>query len=96
MSFNFYHTPQWRKLRALKIKNNPLCLHCERKGYLNPATEVDHIIPIVDDQSLALDYSNLQSLCKSCHSRKTAKENQHILNAKPKDRMAEKMKNFLK
>jgi len=35
-------------------------------------TEVDHIIPRQDGGDNSRE--NLQSLCKSCHSRKTAKE----------------------
>jgi 5-methylcytosine-specific restriction protein A len=38
----------------------------------NEATEVDHIIPKSQGGTDELD--NLQSLCKGCHSRKTAKE----------------------
>lgn len=33
--------------------------------------EVDHKIPIRIDPSLRLAWSNLCSLCKSCHQRKT-------------------------
>ena len=36
------------------------------------ATEVDHIVPKSAGGTDAMD--NLQALCKSCHSRKTAKE----------------------
>jgi 5-methylcytosine-specific restriction endonuclease McrA len=36
-----------------------------------PATEVDHIVDIVDAPHLRLEHSNLQSLCKPCHSAKT-------------------------
>ena len=38
-----------------------------------PATEVDHIIPLRHGGGNKLE--NLQSLCKSCHSSKTAVEN---------------------
>ncbi|MCR8827199.1 HNH endonuclease [Photobacterium sp. TY 1-4] len=39
-----------------------------------PATDVDHITPHKGDRRLFFDQSNWQSLCKSCHSRKTARE----------------------
>lgn len=39
-------------------------------GWLIPATEVDHI----DGDNTNDDPSNLQSLCKPCHSRKTVEE----------------------
>jgi 5-methylcytosine-specific restriction protein A len=38
------------------------------------ATEVDHIIPHKGDMKLFWDSDNWQGLCKSCHSKKTAKE----------------------
>lgn len=57
----------WRKLRKLFLAKNPIC-SC---GQL--ALEVDHIIPLSKGGSKT-DESNLQSLCKSCHSRKTATE----------------------
>ena len=38
------------------------------------ATDVDHIVPHRGDARLLYDENNLQSLCKSCHSRKTATE----------------------
>jgi 5-methylcytosine-specific restriction protein A len=38
------------------------------------ATEVDHKVPHRGDQDLFWDTSNWQSLCKPCHSAKTARE----------------------
>ena len=65
---------RWRKLRARFLRINPLCGKCAEEGLVVPATEVDHIVPHRGDPALMWDWSNLQSLCKSCHSRKTAKE----------------------
>lgn len=69
----FYTTPEWRRLREWKINRNPLCEHCERRGLVVPATEVDHIHEI-QDGGAKLDPDNLQSLCSSCHRKKTAEE----------------------
>ena len=61
-----YFTNTWRKLRAKKLSEKPLCKSCN-----HPANEVDHIIDHKGDRDIFYDYSNLQSLCKPCHSRKT-------------------------
>ena len=40
-----------------------------------PATEADHIVPHKGDMKLFWNFdTNIQGLCKSCHSRKTASE----------------------
>lgn len=66
----------WRKVRAAKLLDEPLCqiqLKCG-KGINQPypvvATEVDHIIPRHIRPDLRLEWSNLQSACKSCNSAK--------------------------
>jgi 5-methylcytosine-specific restriction endonuclease McrA len=61
----------WERLRDLHKFNEPLCRHCLAKGLVVPMDEVDHIIDIAVRPDLRLDDANLQSLCKSCHSRKT-------------------------
>ena len=43
-------------------------------GLTIPAYHVDHKIPLAKDYTLRLDYNNLQSLCHSCHSKKTKRE----------------------
>lgn len=60
----------WRRLRTVVLAEEPLCRHCRTR----PATEVDHIRPHRGDETLMWDRANLQGLCKSCHSRKTATE----------------------
>jgi 5-methylcytosine-specific restriction protein A len=64
-----YNTPRWKKLRALKVQDAPICEECLKKGKVTPTEEVHHIIPfeIDNDISLAYDFDNLISLCVECH-----------------------------
>lgn len=64
----------WDEFRKQHLARNPLCAMCSNVG-----NQLDHIIPLryadeIDLETL-LDESNLQILCASCHSRKTAEEN---------------------
>ena len=59
---------RWRRIRASVLYRSPLCVHCGAA-----ATEVDHIVPLADGGTHA--HSNLQPLCKPCHSRKTLDDN---------------------
>jgi 5-methylcytosine-specific restriction enzyme A len=65
----WYHTSQWAAVRRRVLAESPLCVSCRR-----PANTVDHIEPHRMDESLFWARSNLQTLCASCHSRKTARE----------------------
>ncbi|HBN84234.1 MAG TPA: hypothetical protein DDZ89_10345 [Clostridiales bacterium] len=65
---------RWRKAIKTYLKDNPPRAHCEKEDRLTPTTEVDHIIPKCRDMKLFCDKSNWQSLCKKCHSKKTALE----------------------
>ena len=69
----FYQSTAWRKLRAIKLDENPMCEECARSGRLTPAQMVDHIVPI-NKGGAELDLDNLQSLCNACHARKSAKD----------------------
>jgi 5-methylcytosine-specific restriction protein A len=71
---NFYQSTVWRKLRNWHIKLNPLCEMCKLKNYYTFGEVVDHINPISKGGAM-LDPENLQTLCKTCHGIKTAKEN---------------------
>lgn len=62
-----YSSAAWRKLRALHLSRHPLCALCQAVGRVTQATVVDHIVPHRGDARLALDQTNLQSLCKACH-----------------------------
>lgn len=70
---DFYHTTQWRRLRAWYLKEYPLCVECQKKGKLTPAKVCDHITPI-SKGGHKTDPENLQGLCSKCHNIKSAKE----------------------
>ena len=69
----FYNSKEWRRLRNLKLSYCPLCEECLNSGRLIKANTVDHITPI-GQGGAPLELGNLQSLCRECHSRKSAKE----------------------
>lgn len=55
----------------MHLRREPLCRECWVHGRVTEATQVDHIVPLAEGGTN--DPDNLQSLCHSCHSRKTAK-----------------------
>jgi 5-methylcytosine-specific restriction protein A len=61
----------WKRARLLKLAASPLCEDCADRGLVEAATEVDHIRAIAAGGTH--DLTNLRSLCKSCHSRKTVR-----------------------
>ena len=66
---------KWMERRAAWLREHPMCVMCEMQGFVTAAEEVDHIVPLWDGG--ADDESNYQSLCKPCHSDKTAREAGH-------------------
>lgn len=73
-----YSLPLWRDvLRPGQLLREPWCRQCAQEGRRVRATVVDHIRPHRGDWGLFTDPDNLQSLCKSCHDRKTAREMRH-------------------
>lgn len=67
---------RWRRLRKMFLAENPLCadpfgVHAER-GETVAASQVDHIV--AKSRGGTDDWDNLQSLCRSCHDRKTKLE----------------------
>ncbi len=64
---------QWRNLRAWFLKTTPYCQDCDDRDIATLATEVHHKVKIADRPDLRLDPRNLRSLCKTCHSRRTAR-----------------------
>lgn len=68
---NIYKTAKWKQLRGYKIAVNPLCENCLHYNKAVTAQVIDHIIEIEDGGAI-WDINNLQSLCNTCHNRKTA------------------------
>lgn len=77
---SLYNDPRWRGttktigLRKLRLREDPLCVRCKDEGRITVATHVDHIVPHLSDPEKFFNFDNTQSLCESCHNRKTAKE----------------------
>lgn len=65
---------KWVNYSKQYLKVNPFCVRCLEDGVYTPSAVTDHIIPHRQDKDLFWDISNHQALCKSCHDRKTAKE----------------------
>ena len=65
----------WQKVRDAYIKANPLCVDPfgMHVGRAVPAESVDHILSRAKGGD-RLDWDNLQSLCSTCHNRKTGME----------------------
>ena len=69
-SFKTPRTPKknrhgsWNKYSKAKRASHPLCEVCKSRV----ATQVHHIKPLCEGGA-ELDWSNLQSICDSCHDR---------------------------
>jgi 5-methylcytosine-specific restriction enzyme A len=66
----FYASTRWRKLRLTFLDTYPLCDECLKVGRTEPAIDVHHVLDRRRYPGLAFEWSNLQSLCKSCHNAK--------------------------
>ena len=78
---SWYGKPIWTKrLRPEQLAREPFCRTCAAKyppsdpRHRTRATVVDHVVPFRGSWELFVDPRNHQSLCKSCHDRKTAQE----------------------
>jgi len=63
-----YNDPRWRKLRAEKLKQQPLCEYCLQAGRTTAADTVDHFKPHHGDQGRFWAWDNLRSCCTPCHN----------------------------
>lgn len=70
----FYDSTPWRKLRAWKLATDPLCERCKASGQYVAGSHVHHRVERSEAPDLALDETNLETLCHSCHSRHHASQ----------------------
>ena len=72
-NYPFYNSKRWRKISASFRACYPICEACEEKGLVVAAQCVDHIKPI-NQGGAKWSWANLQSLCNSCHAKKSGRE----------------------
>ena len=72
---DMYNSDRWRKARVRYLRDHPLCVECEKRERLVPATVVDHMIDHKGDYALFWDQRNWQGLCVRDHNSKTARTN---------------------
>ena len=68
----FYMSGAWIECaRAYRKSVGGLCERCAAKGLIVPAEEVHHKVKLapdnLSDPTIALDWNNLEALCKDCH-----------------------------
>lgn len=61
---------RWQRVRAMFLRSHPLCVDCLRSGLTTAATDVHHLV--AKRSGGGDDESNLEALCHSCHSKRTA------------------------
>ena len=69
----FYNSRPWRNLSAAFKQAHPLCATCEAEGRVTVADQVHHIKELRDHPEFAMDWDNLQSLCRPCHNKQRRK-----------------------
>jgi 5-methylcytosine-specific restriction protein A len=76
-SWGWYHLAKWRHpvwgIRAVVLREQPLCLPCQTEGRIEPSTEVDHIRPHKGDRAMFFNRANCQGLCHRHHNEKTGR-----------------------
>src|SRR5688572_25625135 len=69
----FYGTKRWRAFRDWYRKGHPLCEDCLEQGITKSMDEVHHVAKLKDNPDKATDQDWMRSLCKECHSKRTAR-----------------------
>jgi len=72
---------RWRRVRLVQLAKEPLCRMCADLGTTTAAREVDHI----DGDPRNNNRRNLRSLCKSCHSARTGRDQGAFGRSNPKE-----------
>ena len=71
----FYKSNTWKICREQYIKQvGGLCEECLKQGLYEPATMVHHKVHLtaanIVDPKVALNFDNLEALCRDCHAKK--------------------------
>jgi 5-methylcytosine-specific restriction protein A len=61
-----------QEIRHGHFRNDPLCARCKEAGRVRLATELDHIVALMNGGEDVP--SNRQGLCKPCHDLKTIED----------------------
>ena len=70
-----YNSARWMRIRNAFRETHPFCVNDGKVEGCTCLTDVvDHVLPHEGQADLMFDESNLQPMCWSCHSRKTAGE----------------------
>ena len=66
---------RWQKARLeyLSEEDNALCRDCSERGEVKAADQIHHIKAHRGDSELFWNQDNWMPLCRSCHSKRTAK-----------------------
>jgi len=75
-----YRSRRWQRIAARQLRVAPLCAECQRQGVTKAASACDHVTPHRGDDD-AFWHGERQSLCASCHGRKSASERMTVESA---------------
>lgn len=66
---NFHYSKEWLELRTRVLNYyGRICMKCaDTDGIM----QVDHIIPRIESKKLALEFDNMQVLCRTCNMKKS-------------------------
>ncbi|MBC1420103.1 HNH endonuclease [Listeria fleischmannii] len=70
---SFYKSKEWRRMREFILKrDNHECQECKRNGKVttDERLDVDHLLELEDYPELALEPTNLETKCVTCHNKK--------------------------
>ncbi|EMG27527.1 HNH endonuclease [Listeria fleischmannii] len=88
-----YSNKRWRKVREIVLKRDYyLCQVCKREGRIIEGKTVHHIIELREDESLAYELSNLETVCDACHNRLHPERN----GSQPKKKLSKDVIRFYK
>lgn len=68
------NSTRWKRMRAVHMREHPVCANCERQGRVVIGVVCDHIVPHRGEEKLFYDRENLQTLCRECDVEKSALE----------------------